>query len=414
MQSPDSISLYDLTQRINRVLAATDGLQSIWVRAETSDVRDNTGHCYMELLQKDPQSGATTARCRAVIWANTYYRLRAKFLQATGTPIASEMKVLVKVSVSFHSTYGFALVITDIDPAFTVGEIARRRFAILRRLEEEGVYDMNRAVAWSPNPWRIAVISGKGAAGYGDFIKHLYGNCGRLRFSTTLFEATMQGERTPASIIAALERINERLDEFDCVVIIRGGGAVSDLVSFDDYDLACNVAQFPLPVVVGIGHERDSTVLDYIANTRVKTPTAAAEALIGRMQNALDCITSLADTVARTLETRFSDERQHLAYYRGMLPAFIEKAYDNMLRRTTTEAAETIRTAIENSLRTHTQRLDSLATLVDAISPEATLRRGYTITRANGRAVSDPDTLAAGTIIETTFGGGKTLASTTL
>ena len=230
------------------------------------------GHCYMELVDKDDDGRTVRARARAVIWASALPACRGAFLAVTGTRLRSDIKIMARVTVSYHAVYGLSLVISDINPEYTAATSCATSHEIIARLRAEGVFDLNRTLEAGPVLNRVAVVSAAGAAGYGDFIRHLYSNPRRLRFSTELFPAVLQGERTASSVIVALERIMERVDEFDCVVIIRGGGAVADLASFDDYDLAANVAQFPLPVIVGIGHERDITVLDYVAHTRVKTP----------------------------------------------------------------------------------------------------------------------------------------------
>lgn len=307
----EAISLLELNRRVGHALAVAPGLVNVWVTGETSDLRVAGGHCYMELIQKD-DNGAPLAKCRAVVWASTYAALSRKFAEATGANLRSDIKIMVRASVSFHAYYGLSLVINDINPEFTVGDLARKRNAIVARLRAEGVLDLNRSLPWSTTPQRIAVISAAGAAGYGDFVKHLHLNPARLRFETTLFAAAMQGDRTVPAVIGALDAIMERIDDFDCVVIIRGGGAVTDLASFDDYDLACNVAQFPLPVIVGIGHERDITVLDFVANTRVKTPTAAAEVLLGRLGAAYDAVADAGRDIMSMVKDSLAGRRQQL------------------------------------------------------------------------------------------------------
>ncbi len=281
-----ALSLSQLNRRVADALSMAP-LQNVWVVAELSDLRISHGHCYVELMEKDADTGTVTARLRAVMWASVFPRLNAEFMAGTGRRLESGLKVMVCGTVSYHAAYGISFVISAIDPSYTMGEAERRRREIIDRLTKEGVLDLNRSLEWPDVPSRIAIISARGAAGYGDFIHQLFTNASHLRFSTTLFEAMMQGDRTSPSVIAALEEIAMRADDFDCVVIIRGGGATSDLLAFDDYALANNVAQFPLPVVIGIGHERDITVLDYVANMRVKTPTAAAEWLIARGDTAL-------------------------------------------------------------------------------------------------------------------------------
>ncbi len=412
MQPLTAISLLELNRRILRAVTDAPGLNDIWVTAETSDLRVSGGHCYMELIQKDEDTGAPLAKSRAVIWASAYPRISARFVSETGTPLRSDMKIMARVSAAYHPVYGLSLVISDINPEYTVGDLARRRNAIIARLREEGVYDLNRTLPWEPVPWRVAVISARGAAGYGDFMKHLLLNPRRLRFRTELFEATMQGDRTVPSIISALEAVMAREDEFDSVVIIRGGGAVSDLASFDDYDLAANVAQFPLPVIVGIGHERDITVLDYVANTRVKTPTAAAEILIGHVAAAYDRLCVVGREIMTTVSQRVAAQHQQLAYYSGTLPALVRNILDSNRRRLGPDVAAALVSAVRNSLQRSGDRLEAMSQLLTAVSPEATLRRGFSITRLNGRAVTDSSVLRPGDKITTTFAGGPEKMST--
>ncbi|MCM1456984.1 MAG: exodeoxyribonuclease VII large subunit, partial [Lachnoclostridium sp.] len=287
MNGTQALTLSQLNAAVSRAVASAPGTQNVWVVAETADVRVSGGHCYMELIEKDPASGQQRAKARANIWASAFSIISRQFLQATGRPFGSDMKVLVRVTASFHPLYGFSLNINAIDPSYTAGDLLRRRAEILARLKAEGILDMNRTLPWPDVPSRIAIISAAGAAGYGDFCRQLFLNPYRLRFTGRLFPAIMQGERSAESIIAALDAINADLDAYDCVVIIRGGGATSDLGSFESYDLAANIAQFPIPVIIGIGHERDITLLDYVANMRVKTPTAAAAWLVGRGADAL-------------------------------------------------------------------------------------------------------------------------------
>lgn len=407
MTARKAITLAELCGRLGRAVAAAQGLDGVWITAETSDVRSSGGHCYMELIQKDPAGGQPLAKSRAVMWASAFMRLGAAFYAATGIRFRSDLRIMAKVSVNYHAVYGLTLVISDIDPSYTVGDLARRRMEIIARLQQEGVYDLNRELPWCDTPCRVAIVSARGAAGYGDFLKHLYLNPYRLRFTTELFEAVLQGERTPASVIAALERIMERVDDFDCVVIIRGGGAVSDLASFDDYDLAANVAQFPLPVVVGIGHERDVTVLDYVANSRVKTPTAAAELLIGRMAQTLAAVRNLGREIFRTVTDRVAGQRRQLAYYQGNLPALVRNVIDSRRRRVGPDASQALATLVRNNLARRSDRLTALDELLHALSPEATLRRGYSITRKDGHAVTDASTLRPGDLVTTTFASGE-------
>lgn len=408
--SNDPISLLELNRRITGAINAADGLNGVWVVGETSDLRVSGGHCYMELIQKN-ESGVPVAKARAVAWASTYAVLAARFEAATGERLRSDLKIMVRVNVNFHAVYGFSLIINDIDPDYTVGDLARRRNEIIAQLRRDGVYNLNRDLAWADVPYRVAVISARGAAGYGDFVKHLHLNPLNLRFNTTLYEAALQGERTAPSVVAALEAIMERIDDYDCVVIIRGGGAVADLAWFDNYELALNVASFPLPVVVGIGHERDITVLDYVANTRVKTPTAAAELLIGKVSEAYYAIANIGRDILDTVRGNISSQRQQLAYYSGLLPALALNAIERHRQRIGPQASQMIATAATNILQHSRQRLNALGDLLDALSPEATLRRGYSITRINGHAITDSSTIKPGDTIETILARGEALIS---
>lgn len=412
MTEIQSITLLELNRRVTSAIAVTPGLQGVWITAETSDLRSSGGHCYMELVQKDERTGTPLAKSRAVMWASSYQRLGAMFYAATGTRLRSDMKIMARVNANYHPVYGMSLVITDINPDYTVGDLARRRNEIIARLRAEGVFDMNRNLLWPQLPVRVAIVSARGAAGYGDFMKHLHGNPLRLRFHTELFEATMQGERTVPSVVAALEAIAARDGDFDCVVLIRGGGAVSDLASFDDYTLASNVAQFPLPVIVGIGHERDVTVLDYVANTRVKTPTAAAEALIGMASNAYERLRATGDAILTLVKDRIAGQRQQLAYYQGSIPALARSIVERNRQRLGPEIPAAITAAVRSTFARANERLAALGVLLDTLSPEATLRRGYTITRVDGHAVTAADPLDPGTVITTTFAGGRTSKST--
>lgn len=422
----ETLTLLQFTRRL-AALVTVPSASNVWVTAELSDVAERGGHCYMELLEKASGSGATVARMRGIIWAGNYHRLMAEFYAATGQRFASGLKLMVLGSATMHPVYGMSLVITAINPEYTLGDLMRRRREILMRLRSEGILEMNRQLDWVAAPLRVAVVSSPGAAGYGDFINQLYHNDARLRFSTRLFPALMQGDKAPASIIAALELIAAEIAEWDCVVIIRGGGATSDLAAFDNYDLAANIAQFPLPVIIGIGHERDVTVLDYVANMRVKTPTAAAEWLIGRGVAQLDRLADLASTMLRVVNDRVSGCKEQLSYYAGLLPvaplAAVERAsarLRNALSVTVSLSSRRILPALarldgfaENlpSITSRVtarsaERIAAAERLLAALSPMATLRRGYSITRVNGRVVSSSEEISEGDIVETTLAAG--------
>ena len=404
----------------------------VWVTAELADVAVRGGHCYMELLQKD-DGGRQIARVRGCIWANVYSRLAPYFYRLTGQQFASGLKVMLCGSVSMHPVFGMSFVVSSINPEFTMGDLLRRRREILERLDKEGILNDNKSLVWPMVPQRVAVVSSPGAAGYGDFMNQLRNNPSRIRFHTRLFEATMQGESAPASIIAALGRIAAERERWDGVVIIRGGGATADLQAFEDYDLAANVAQFPLPIAIGIGHERDVTVLDYIANTRLKTPTAVAEWLIGRGEELLGFLTAAGQRVLQIVTDRLGGYRQQLAQAEALLPAAALNAVERSKGRLRSAASllsgvsgrriqsqlsrldmfqEVVASAGRAALQRQTERLNAREELLEVLSPMATLRRGYSITRIGGKAVNSVAEVPPGAVVETTLADGTFLSTT--
>ena len=425
---PEGLSLSEFNARIEGQINGVAALQNQWVIAECSDMRLNrSGHCYTELIEKDDQ-GTMIAKVSAAIWAGTYRKLYEKFLNSTGQVLATGMKVLVNVTASFHKLYGIKVVINDIDPSYTMGDMARQRLEIINRLKADGVIDLNKQLPWPDVPQRIAIVSAAGAAGYGDFMNQLQGNPYGLQFYTCLFQAVMQGTQTVLTVKDALDRINQYADLFDCVVIIRGGGATSELNSFDNYELASYVANFPLPVIVGIGHERDETVLDYVASVRVKTPTAAAEWLIQRGTNALAHLDELQDAVVTAVRDTVSQAREHLAYFTSMIPAAARHIIDtNRIRldnyaknipfaatgliatqRTRLErAGERMSEAVARTLQREQQRLQALADKATLLSPVNTLRRGYTLVRAGDKCVTAASQLQPGDKITIQFAEGS-------
>lgn len=430
MTPVESVTLLDLMRRIT-ALVTVPSTQGVWVTAELSDVAVRGGHCYMELLQKDASSGQTVARARATMWANVHSRIAPEFLAVTGQRFATGIKVMLRVSANMHPVFGLSLNITAVNPDYTMGDLMRRRREILMRLQSEGILEANRNLEWPEVPSRVAVISAPGAAGYGDFLHQLYTNPSRLRFVTRLFPAVMQGERTAPAVIAALDAIAADATRWDCVVIIRGGGATSDLVAFDDYELASNIAQFPLPVIIGIGHERDVTVLDYVANMRVKTPTAAAEWLIARGNAALDRVARLASDIHRYVSDRVAGMRMQLAQYGALLPALPVAALDRARMRLDStlqvvaqlpvrhiaprrmalgHLAVTLATVSTDLMRRSAVRLDGLDAMVGALSPAAVLRRGFTVTRRGGMTVRSSGDVSPGDVIETVTAAGSILS----
>lgn len=427
--SQQVVTLYGLTSLVANLIASHQGTQNVWVTAELSDV-NRRGHVYMELIEKNA-AGQAVAKARAVIWANVAQQIIGKFERATGQRFESGIKLMVRASVNMHPLYGMSLVITDINPEFTMGDLVRRRREILMRLKAEGILEDNRRLEWNVPALRIAVVSAAGAAGYGDFVHQLYS--AGFRFKTQLFEAVMQGDRTVPTVLDALEAIESEADRWDGVVIIRGGGATSDLAAFESYDLAARIACFPLPVIVGIGHERDVTVLDYVANMRVKTPTAAAEWLIQQASQHLDRLKMMAQQLHVTVSDRVSGQREQLSYFQASLPLVAS----NYLTRKKTQLERAISSVGNLSARRIApglQRLDGLAqrlqmlssaavnrqralldsrrSLLDALSPQATLKRGYTITLVDGVALKSAKDVAAGQTIVTCLHDGKIVSVT--
>lgn len=421
------LSLYELNLLVRSNIRASFP-EEYWIQAELSDVRSNySGHCYMELIQKDPKSNALMAKARGIIWSNVYVRLRHYFEQETGQAFVSGIKVLVKVTIDFHELYGYSLTVVDIDPAYTLGDLARRRKEILERLDKEGILTMNKELEFPEPVQRIAVISSATAAGYGDFCNQLYGNDFGFVFYTKLFPAVMQGDMVEDTIIKALEKIYSEADNWDVVVIIRGGGATSDLSGFDTYDLAAHCAQFPLPVITGIGHERDDTVLDMISHTRVKTPTAAAEFIIGLMQKTAYKLEQLADRIHNEILDRISSEEELLNKIMTRIPIVVQARLQKENIRCERIQSRIIMAwqkrflneqhhldvfprllmSVRSSLGKETHKLELMERILKTASPENLLKRGYSITYHNGKAVKDVSELSSGDEIETMVATGK-------
>lgn len=399
-----------------------------WVEAELSEVRERGGHCYMELVQKDDDGAVPVARASAKCWRSAWALVRPHFERVTGESLRPGMKVLLQVHAQFHEAYGFSWIVTDIDPTFTLGDMARRRQEVIRRLKEEGVFDLNKELRLSPFANRVAVVSADTAAGYGDFCNQLATNSYGFDFSVTLFPAIMQGARTEASIISALDAVNADLDAFDCVVIIRGGGATSDLSAFDSLALSENVANFPLPVVTGIGHERDESVLDMVAHTRAKTPTAAAAFLIDNLKRTSDRIEAARTALTAALGRRMDYERLRLERVSERMTVLFslvktrhEARLDSLAARLRPSAAArlaaagnrldtigaALQPALSRRLMSERHRLELLSQRVAAADPAHILKRGYSITMHNGHAVRSAADLKQGDTIETMFGEGK-------
>lgn len=430
-KSPNTITLQEFNNRIKRLLA-DPSVMNCWVVAETTDVRINQ-HCYLQLLEKNPKTGATVAKIKAIIWGNQFRFLNARFKQVTGRDIGNDMKIMVCLSVNYSPQYGLTVVINDINPEFTLGDMERQRQEILNRLTQEGIIGQNKTVPVPPVLQRIAIVSAAGAAGYGDFMKQLTDNKYGVCFYPCLFQATMQGVRTVPTVLAALDKVEQNQHLFDCVVIIRGGGGTEELNSFDNYDLARRVATFPLPVIVGIGHERDITVLDYVAGIRVKTPTAAAEHIILQAANALAHIGDLSNQVVSIARDYIARAKEQLSYYAGNLPIMAQRIIDtntlrlqnfiqniplHVQRRIEGENAQLARQkdAIKNAVAQvkmkETMRLEALGDKIELLSPRKVMARGYTLTTCEGKIMTDAAQLEAGKLVTIHFRDGKVVAGT--
>lgn len=381
----EAISLQQLNQQVANVIHATFD-EPVWITAELSDVRvANNGHCYMQLVEKDPKRGTMLAFANAHIWANRWWLIRDSFQQQTGQAFQSGLKVMLLVEVTMHEAYGYSLSILDVDPTYTLGEMARRRMDILAQLKQDGVIDMNRELPFPALPQRIAIISAERAAGYGDFCHQLHDNEWGLCFYTHLFPAIMQGQQTESSVISALERIALYEDLFDVVVIIRGGGASADLASFDSYELALNIANFPLPVITGIGHDRDQTVLDHVAHTSVKTPTAAAALLIDTLSQQLSTLQQLQEDIIDNTRGRIEQEQLRLHRMINLVRGTHIALGQQINHLTLT--AERIKLLSTQRLQNDQQKLSYIERTIQMAQPDNLLKRGFSITRYNGHAV---------------------------
>ena len=420
------LSLYELNSLVRDVISMSLP-DSYWVEAELSEAREGYGgHCYMELIEKDEHSNTPIAKAHASCWRNRWMLLKPQFERVTGQRIHAGMKVLLKVHAQFHENYGFSWIVDDIDPTYTMGDMARKRMEIIQTLKEEGVFDLQKELKLPMFCQRIAVISSATAAGYGDFCNQLADNGYGLQF-TTLFAATMQGEGVEQSVISALNRINEEWENWDCVVIIRGGGATSDLSGFDTLALAENVANFPLPIITGIGHERDESVLDMISFQRVKTPTAAAAFLVDHLTEVYARIEDAQEAIVNYVKRRLQVERMKFERLSTQIPTLFSlvkvrqsNRLDQLLNRLKVKAERIpadglhrlemlearLKEPVARKLERELHRIDMLSQRAIAQDPERLLSRGYSITLKDGKSIKDASQLKAGDEIETRFAKG--------
>ena len=417
--SEKRLTLYELNSLVREVLEC-EMPDEYWVEAELSECRESRGHCYLELIEKDEQSATPIAKASAKCWAPKWLLIKPYFERTTGQQLHAGMKVLLKVYAQFHEAYGFSWIVTDIDPTYTLGDMARKRQEIIRQLKEEGVFDLQKGLRLPLFCQRIAVISSETAAGYGDFCNQLADNPYGFQFQTQLFPAIMQGEDVEQSIINALERIYNY--QFDVVVIIRGGGAAADLSGFDTLALAENVANFPLPIITGIGHDRDESILDMVSHTRVKTPTAAATLLIDHLKTVMDILNDSQEQIVRLAQQKLAYYKSQFAAIAEVLPRLFsnvkvrqEARLDLLNSRLAHYAQQAITnyqlsivnlenrlpTLLDRRLLTEKHRLQLIEEKAKSLDPALMLSRGYSITLKDGKAVRDAQQLQTGDEIET-------------
>ena len=415
------LSLFELNNLVREVIA-TDLSMEYWVEAELSEVREVRGHCYMELVQKDMFSNTPVAKASAKCWKSKWMYVRPKFEQITRQYLHTGMKVMLKVYADFHEAYGFSWIVTDINPEYTLGDMAKKRMQIIEQLKQEGVFDLQKELEIPMFAQRVAVISSQNAAGFGDFTRQLTDNSYGFKFQVELFPAIMQGEGIEGSVIAALDAINERLDEFDVVVIIRGGGATSDMSGFDTLALAENVANFPLPIITGIGHDRDESVLDMISHTKVKTPTAAAALLVEHLEVVWQMLMEAENELVTVAQHRIENEKQRLSHIAEKIPvlfSLVKTHYENVLDKLLMTISsminekvssekhnvllmeEKIKPLVDVRLQREKHHLMMLEQRVKALDPEILLKRGYSITLCKGKVVVDASMLKSGDEVET-------------
>lgn len=421
------LSLYELNSLVRDIISMSLP-DSYWVEAELSEAREAYGgHCYLELIQKEDATNTPVAKAHASCWRNRWLAIKPYFERVTGQRIHAGMKVLLKVHAQFHENYGFSWIVDDIDPNYTLGDMARKRMEIIQTLKEEGVFDLQKELTLPMFCQHIAVISSASAAGYGDFCNQLAGNAYGLQFRTRLFAATMQGEGVEQSVIAALDQINAEWENWDCVVIIRGGGATSDLSGFDTLALAENVANFPLPIITGIGHERDESVLDMISFQRVKTPTAAAAFLIDHLTSVYARVEDAQEAIGNYVQRRLQVERMRLERLSGNIPtlfSLVKTKQDARLDRLMSGLtgcvqlklanahrkmeilSQNVQPILERKMLKEQHRLQMLGQRVKSQDPELLLKRGYSITLKEGKSVRDATSLKSGDTIETRFAKG--------
>lgn len=426
MPMKEKYSLLELNSMVRQTIEL--GMDDeYWVEAEVAELHINHGHCYMQLVQKEEGSNTAVAQARAICWRGSWVMLSAYFLRIVGQPLSAGMKVLFRVYANFHESFGFSWIVSDVNPEFSLGDLARRRQEIIRQLKAEGVFEMQKQLSLPLFAQRIAVISSATAAGYGDFCNQLEGNSYNFKFAVELFPAIMQGEQTERSVIEALDKIYARVPDFDVVVIIRGGGATADMSGFDTLALAENVANFPLPIITGIGHERDECVIDMVAYQRVKTPTAAAAFLVDHLAEVESLIDDCKERIARAVSQRIELEKNRVGKLQAVIPQLVlnytlseGRRLDRLMASMRSAAEVQISSAIRKislleqslaqralmTLERNRHTLELLSQRTSSLDPKLLLKRGYTMTLQNGKIVRSASSLKSGDKIVTAFADG--------
>ena len=426
----NSITLSDLHKNIQQTIQNQFD-EAYWISCEISELKTNqSGHCYLELIEKEKDTNSIIAKSKATIWSMTYRMLKTYFETTSGYEFTSGIKVLIRAKVEFHSVYGFSLNVVDIDPTYTLGDFEKKRLEIINRLTQEGILNMNKEIQFPTIAKNIAIISSENAAGYGDFINQLENNSYGFKFHHKLFQASMQGENVESSILAAFDKIYNHENVFDVVVIIRGGGSKSDLSWFDNYWIAYTVTQFPLPVLTGIGHEQDDTITDLVAHKRLKTPTAVAEFLISSFANFNDTITEfesfilnsflqqiqeekteinqISSQIAISIKDVLADEKQSLSNF----PIVLKNSISNFIKDKKVEInkkfEQKLKFTIEKQILNQKHKLAEFQQIAEHSNPLKMLKKGYSITLKNGKIVKSVSQLKANDEIETLLSDGKT------
>lgn len=405
-----NISLLELQAMIKKGLESQFP-RSYWVVAEINELNINSsGHCYLELVQQDEASSFVQAKMAATIWSYSFRMIRPFFETTTGQQLAPGLKVLVKVAIQYHEIYGISLNITDIEPSFTVGELELQRRKTIQQLKDEGIFDMNRELELPILPQRIAIISSQTAAGYQDFMEHLHDNSYGYAFSTTLFAAQVQGRGAEESMLDALNILFNQIENFDVLVLIRGGGSQTDLLCFDSYRLASHLAQLPIPVLTGIGHDKDESVADLVAHTALKTPTAVADFLVDRMTEQEQQLNDFSAQIAEIAYSLINEQYDYIDELTNNISNQLSWLFSKELQNIEYVLANKLKNAVSAKLKAEEYRLGLLEKTLDANNPRRILNQGYAIVQHNGKRLTDPTLVGENDELKIMLAKGKLTA----